>query len=193
MLPVRAQIAAVLCLLVMGCRARSPFDQEGPVAVRIARLAPYERRSTEPLPQPIERWLGDGASGLPADLVPPGLLVAGTPLPHWEATTATFLSFHEIESRNTSESMARDLIAWAREETGDEEGASCMYPEFGLDVTRSGGGGKGAPDARVLVSLACGQVRVFVAGEPPQDRGMSRRTRAHFAALVARVFRSAPS
>lgn len=188
----RAQIVAVLCLLAVGCRARSPFDGEGPVAIRVARLAPYERRSTEPLPPPIERWLGDGASGLSAELVPPGLLVAGTPLPHWEATTPTFLGFHEIESRKTSDSMARDLIAWAREETGDEEGASCMYPEFGLDVSRAGVSGS-PPDAQVLVSLACGQLRVFVAGAPPRDLGMSRRTRAHFAALVARVFRSAPS
>ncbi len=196
---VLVRAAAVLCLGVVigGCRARSPFDEEGPVVVRVARLAPFERKATEPLPQPIERWLGDGASGLTADLVPPGLLTGGTPLPHWEATTATFMGFHEIESRKTSESLARELIGWAREETGDEagdQGASCMYPEFGLDVTRGPASAKGAtPDARVLVSLACGQIRVFVAGEPPRDRGMSARTRARFAALVARAFRSAPS
>ncbi len=203
MLPVRAQMAALLYLGVVigGCRARSPFDEEGPVAVRIARLAPFERKATEPLPQPIEHWLGDGASGLTAELVPPGLLTGGTPLPHWEEPTRTFMGFHEIESRKTSESLARELVGWAREETADgagEQGASCMYPEFGLDVTRSGrdsasGANDARPDARVLVSLACGQIRVFVAGEPPHDRAMSARTRARFAAFMARAFRSAPS
>lgn len=187
---VRSTIAIVLCLSAVGCRARSPFEEKGPVAMRIARLAPFERRGAEPTPPEIEHWLADGASGLPAELVPPGLLVAGTPLPHWEATTPTFLSFHEIESRKTSETMARDLLAWAREEAGDESGASCMYPEFGMDVVRAGAG---LPDAQVLVSLSCGHMRVFVNGEAPQDLGMSRRTRAHFAVMVARVFRSAPS
>lgn len=200
MLPARAQMAAVLFLLAVlasGCRARSTFDEEGPVTLRIARLAPFERQATEPLPQPIERWLGDGASGLTAELVPPGLLTGGTPLPHWDASTATFVGFHVIESHNTSETLAREVIGWARDEAADgadDQGVPCMYPEFGLSVTRGGGSSSGAaPDARVLVSLACGQMRVFVAGEPPRDRGLSRRTRAHFAALMARAFRSAPS
>lgn len=190
--PVQLPALCLLAVIVGGCRARSPFDEAGPVVVRVARLASYERRSTEPLPAPIERWLGDGASGLPAELVPPGLLTGGTPLPHWEATTPSFVGFHEIESRRTSESLGRELIGWAREEAGDgdlEQGASCMYPEVGLDITR----GAGVPDARVLVSLACGRMRVLVRGRPPDDRGMSARTRAHFAALVSRTFRSSPS
>jgi hypothetical protein len=192
MFPARTQMPVTIALLAMvaaGCKARSPFEEQGPVAIRVARLAPYERRGSEPLPAEIEKWLAAGASQLPADLVPPGLLVAGTPLPRWEPDAPTFLSFHEIESRKTSETMARDFLGWARDEAGDEQGAPCMYPEFGLDITRGGG----TPDAQVLVSLACGQARVFVSGQAPQDLGMSKRARAHFAGMVARVFRSAPS
>ena len=187
----RAALTAVLVVLCSGCHARSPFDEAGSATIRIARLASFERTADAPLPPPIARWLGDGTSGLPAELVPPGLLVGGTPLPRWDAGAPTFLGFHEVESRVTSNTLGREILGWAREEIGDGEGegASCMYPELGLDIGRGGG----TPSAKVLVSLACGQVRTFVTGEPPQDRGLGRRARAHLAELVARAFRSSPS
>jgi len=197
MFPGRLQLPLLFALaMVAGCKAHSPFEEQGAITIRVIRLAPYERRGSEAVPTEIEHWLADGASQLPAELVPPGLLVAGTPLPHFDESTSRFLSFHEIESRRTSQTMAHDLMAWGREEAGDETGASCMYPEFGLEILRSAAtesGPPSPPDTQVLVSLACAHVRVFVNGQAPQDLGMSNRTRAHFAAMVARVFRSAPT
>jgi hypothetical protein len=188
-----AATVATLVLLsasTLGCRARSPFDEEGAATVRIFRLASFEPKGTEPLPAPIQHWLGDGTSGLPAELVPPGFLVGGTPLPQWPADAPTFLGFHEVEARTATDPLGKDLIGWAREDAalGDGEGASCMYPEFGLEIMRPGG-----TSARVLVSLSCGQMRTFVDGQPPSDRGFGKPARARFALVVARAFRSAHS
>jgi hypothetical protein len=177
-----------LVLLSAGCRARSPFDLEG-AQVRIARLASFEGPPGEPIPPPIEKWLVEGASGLPADLVPPGLVVGGTPLPHFKRDSPQLVGFHEIEARPVPDAWVKRTLAWADAARGDSH-AECMYPEFGLTVTHARG-----PDqsggAKVLVSLACKSVRISEDSGATHDNTLSDGQRADFVRIVKAAYRVA--
>jgi hypothetical protein len=179
-----------LVLLSAGCRARSPFDVEG-AQVRIARLASFEGRPGEPVPAPIEKWLVDGASGLPADLVPPGLVVSGTPLPHFSDDAPRLLGFHEIDARPVPDAWVKRTLVWAEAARGESH-ADCMYPEFGLRVTHAHGSpGEKSGGAQVLVSLACKSVRIAEDSGAVADNTLSDGQRADFVRIVKAAYRVA--
>jgi hypothetical protein len=180
----RVGLLVPMLALVTSCHARSPFDTAG-AHVRISRLQSYEVAPGADVPKEIQAWLGEGASGLPADLVPAGLVATGTPLPHFAADAPRFLGFHQIESRETPDALARDLLGWAENAGGGEERAHCMYPEFGLDVTHARGDA-----ARILVSLSCGKMKVTESGSPASEENLSSDARARFVVLARRAFRS---
>jgi hypothetical protein len=184
--PMRGRAMLVgLVLLSAGCRARSPFDVAG-AKVGIARLASFEGKAGEPIPAPIERWLADGASGLPADLVPPGLVVSGTPLPHFAPDAPRFLGFHEIDTRPVPDAWVTRTLEWAERARGAQSHAECMYPEFGIRVTHARGDG-----ARVLVSLACKSVRIAEDSGATEDDALSDAARADFVTIAKGAYRVA--
>jgi hypothetical protein len=177
-----------LVLLCAGCRARSPFDIEG-AHVSIARLASFESRPGEPVPAPIERWLAEGASGLPADLVPPGLVPSGTPLPHFQPDAPQLVGFHEIDTRPVPDAWVKRTLAWAETARGESH-AECMYPEFGLRVTHARGSEE-SRGAKVLVSLACKSVRIAEDSGATQENTLSDGQRADFVMIVKAAYRVA--
>jgi hypothetical protein len=172
--------SALTCTLTSGCRLRTVLD-EPLTTVNIARLQSYEGTVGTPIPPEISRWLASGASGLPADVLPFGIVPTGTPLPHYDATTPAIDAFHVNDFRAVEPALAHDLTMWAKTAGGGQEHATCMYPEFGLDVWH------GQEHATVLVSISCGKMQVIENGSRNEEN-LTMASVKNFVSLVKRAY-----
>ncbi|MFO0677398.1 MAG: hypothetical protein U0169_12760 [Polyangiaceae bacterium] len=192
-----AGLASVACLTgCFGTKLQSPFDEMSESQVTVYRLQNFEPPQAQAgaaapaggitLPPQIQQWITQGAAMLPPGLLPPGLVpgaAAATPAP--DTSTPRFENVRVIAWQQVTDPKVRDEIVkiFGESKSFETSNESCLYPEFGFAMSRSGG-----PPVDILVSLSCHQVRGANFQWPHANTGITAATNERIVNVVKSAF-----
>ncbi len=138
------------------------------------------------LPPQIQQWIQAGASLLPPNLLPPGL-IAGAPAPTPASADAPrFHGFRILEWQPVNDASVKgDIIeTFGHASNFTSPQLTCMYAELGFAIAQP----NNPTPADILVSLSCQQVQGYNFAWPYPQAGISPDTEKKFAQIAQKVF-----
>jgi hypothetical protein len=191
-------LLAVAAAMTTACASLSlPFSDMKNAQMTVYRLQNYEPQQAQAqaqapaqggfqLPPQIQQWVQAGASLLPRELIPPGLLTGATPPPPAPPDAPRFHGFRILEWQPVNDASVKsdivDTFGHASNFTNPQ--SNCAYAEIGFAIAQP----NNPTPADILVSLSCQQVQAFNFAWPYQQTGITPDTEKKFAQIEQKVF-----